>query len=110
VKVKKCFGLLRYIKSGLKAIQYTIKEYWKKETKKLTYRELMIRNFSFGNRQTLDLLHGEGQRDRSLVLQNTRNYLWGKAPIRLKRHSRQVPVPLSVPLSVKARLKRRCIW
>jgi len=46
VKVKKCFGLLKYIKSGLKAIQCTLKSYWKKETKKLTYRELMIKNFS----------------------------------------------------------------
>jgi hypothetical protein len=46
VKVKKCFGLLKYIKSGLKAIQYTLKNYWKKKSQKLTYRELMIRNFS----------------------------------------------------------------
>jgi hypothetical protein len=45
-KVRKCFGLLQYIKSGLKVMQYTLKEYWKKETKKLTYRELMIRTFS----------------------------------------------------------------
>lgn len=46
VKVKKCYGLLKYIKSGLKAIQYTLKDYWKKKTQKLTFRELMIRNFS----------------------------------------------------------------
>jgi len=46
VKVKKCFGLLKYIKSGFKAIQYTLEEYWKKTFKKLTYRELMILNFS----------------------------------------------------------------
>jgi Putative transposase/Transposase zinc-binding domain len=45
-KIKKCFGLLKYIKSGLKAIKYTLKEYWKKKSKKLSYRELMIRNFS----------------------------------------------------------------
>lgn len=45
-KIRKCFGLLKFIKSGLKAIQYTLKEYWKKETKKLTYRQLMIRTFS----------------------------------------------------------------
>jgi len=45
-KVRKCFGLLQYIKSGFKIMQYTLKEYWKKETKKLTYRELMIRTFS----------------------------------------------------------------
>jgi len=46
VKVKQCFGLLQYIKSGYKAIRCTLKEYYRKETKKLTYRELMIRNFS----------------------------------------------------------------
>lgn len=46
VKVKKCFGLLKYIKSGLKAIQYTLKINWKKETRKMNYRELMIANFS----------------------------------------------------------------
>ncbi len=46
VKVKRCFGLLKYIKSGYKAIECTLEEYWKKEPKKLTYRELMIRNFS----------------------------------------------------------------
>ena len=45
-KVKKCYGLLKYIKSGLKAIQYTLESYVKKTAKKLTYRELMIRNFS----------------------------------------------------------------
>jgi len=46
VKVSKCFGLLKYIESGLKAIQYTLKINWKKETKKMTYRELMIKSFS----------------------------------------------------------------
>ena len=42
VNVKKCFGLLKYIKSGLKAIQYTLKINWKKETRKMNYRELII--------------------------------------------------------------------
>ena len=46
VKVKKCFRLLKYIKSGLEAIQYTLKINWKKETRKMNYRELMISNFS----------------------------------------------------------------
>lgn len=46
IKVKKCFGLLQYINSGLKAIHYTLKDYWQKKKIKLTYRELMIRNFS----------------------------------------------------------------
>lgn len=45
-KVKQCYGLLRYIQSGLEAIQYTLKSYYKNSTRKLTYRELMIRNFS----------------------------------------------------------------
>jgi len=45
-KIKKCYGLIKYIKSGFKLLQYTLKSYWKKETKKLTYRELMINNFS----------------------------------------------------------------
>ena len=34
VKVKKCFGLLKYIKSGLKAIQYTLKINWKRKQEK----------------------------------------------------------------------------
>jgi len=41
-KVKKCFGLFKYIKSGLKAIQYTLKINWKKETRKINYRELIF--------------------------------------------------------------------
>ena len=45
-KIRKCYGLLQYIKSGLKIMQYTLKEHWKKETEKLTYRQLMIRTFS----------------------------------------------------------------
>lgn len=45
-KVRRCFGLLQYIKSGLKVMQYTLEKYWRKETKKMTYRELMIINFS----------------------------------------------------------------
>ncbi len=46
VKVRKCIGLIQYIKSGLKNLESTLKKNWKKETKKLTYREMMIRNFS----------------------------------------------------------------
>jgi len=46
VKVRKCFGLLKYTKSGLKAIQYTLKINWKKERRKMHYRELMIINGS----------------------------------------------------------------
>jgi hypothetical protein len=46
IKIRKCFGLLQYIKSGLKAIQYTLKINWKKEIRKMKYRELMIINFS----------------------------------------------------------------
>jgi hypothetical protein len=46
VKVRKCFGLLQYIKSGLKLIQCTLKINWKKEIRKMKYRELMIINFS----------------------------------------------------------------
>lgn len=45
-KVKKYYGLLKYIKSGLKAVQYTLKSYFKPMQRKLTYRELMIINFS----------------------------------------------------------------
>jgi hypothetical protein len=45
-KVKKCYGLLKYIQSGCKAFYYTLQSYVKKKAIKLTYRELMIRNFS----------------------------------------------------------------
>ena len=45
-KIRKCYGLLQYIKSGLKVMQYTLEEHWKKKTEKLTYRQLMIRTFS----------------------------------------------------------------
>ena len=34
VNVKKCFGLLKYIKSGIKAIQYTLKINWKRKQEK----------------------------------------------------------------------------
>ena len=53
VKVRKCFGLLQYIKSGLKTIQFTLKTNWKKEIRKMTYRELMIINFSKDPRKCL---------------------------------------------------------
>ena len=53
VKIRKCFGLLQYIKSGLKAIQCTLKINWKKETRKTSYRELMIINFSKDPRKCL---------------------------------------------------------
>jgi hypothetical protein len=46
IKIKKCYGLLRYIQSGLKSIQYTLKDYLKRNRIKLTYRELVIKNFS----------------------------------------------------------------
>jgi hypothetical protein len=46
LKVKKCYGLLKYIQSGFKKIQYTLKDYLKRTSRKLTYRELMIKNFS----------------------------------------------------------------
>jgi hypothetical protein len=45
-KVKKCFGLLKYIKSGLKGKQYTLKDWWDTKDRALTWRALMINNFS----------------------------------------------------------------
>lgn len=53
VKVRKCFGLLQYIKSGLRVIKYTLKINWKKETRKMIYRKLMIINFSKDPRKCL---------------------------------------------------------
>jgi len=40
------FWFIEIYKKWLQAIQCTLKSYWEKETKKLTYRELMIKNFS----------------------------------------------------------------
>lgn len=45
-KVSKYVGLIKYIKSGLKKFQYTIKEYWNKKDIKISWREMMIESFS----------------------------------------------------------------
>ena len=45
-KVKKCFGLLKYIKDGYKSIQYTLREWWENKDRPLTWRALMIKNFA----------------------------------------------------------------
>ena len=47
IKIKQSNGIIQNIESGYKSVQYTIEEYMQKQkVKKLTYRELMIRNFS----------------------------------------------------------------
>ena len=45
-KVKKCFSLIRYINSGYKFKQVTFKDCYEIKDKKVTWREMMINNFS----------------------------------------------------------------
>ena len=45
-KVRQHVGLIKYIKSGLKEFQYTLKNYWNKKDIKISWREMMIDSFS----------------------------------------------------------------